>query len=228
MFVVLSFVGALSILLVMGIILFIARNRRQNRVLQEMNSLLQQQAYTDQLTGCFNRRRWLELGALAVERANRYGGSLSLLMLDLDHFKAVNDRFGHPAGDEVLRDFTHMLLQMVRKFDIVGRMGGEEFSILLPETPLDKAQVLAERIRASMQKMRFRFCGQEVTVTVSLGVAQYKRNETFSVYLQRADVALYKAKHKGRNQVCCSEMEIDSPHRDVDTPSVSTGVSKGT
>jgi diguanylate cyclase (GGDEF)-like protein len=170
-----------------------------------MNSLLQQQAYTDQLTGCFNRRRWMELGALGVERANRYGHSLSLLMLDLDHFKEVNDRFGHPAGDEVLRHSAHMLQQMVRKLDIVGRLGGEEFSILLPETPLDKAQVLAERIRASMQKMQFRFSGQEVTVTVSLGVSQYESKQPLKDFLQQADDALYEAKRKGRNQVCSSE-----------------------
>jgi diguanylate cyclase (GGDEF)-like protein len=214
-FIVLSVAGSLSILLSMGVILFVAHNRRQKKMLREMNLLLQQQAYTDQLTGCFNRRRWLELGALAVERANRYGGSLSLLMLDLDHFKEVNDRFGHPAGDEVLRRFAHMLQQMVRKFDIVGRLGGEEFSILLPETPLDKAQVMAERIRVSMQQMRFRFSRQEVTVTVSLGVAQYKPIESISVYLQRGDVMLYKAKRKGRNQVYSSEIEGDSPHRDV-------------
>jgi diguanylate cyclase len=100
-----------------------------------------------------------------------------------------------------------MLQQMVRKFDIVGRLGGEEFSIMLPETTLDKAQALAERIRASMQEMRFTFCGQGVTVTVSLGVAQYKPKEPFNIYLQRADVALYEAKHKGRNQVCSSERE---------------------
>jgi diguanylate cyclase (GGDEF)-like protein len=128
-------------------------------------------------------------------------------MLDLDHFKEVNDRFGHSAGDEVLRRFVHMLQQRVRKFDIVGRLGGEEFSILLPETPLDQAQVLAERIRASMQKMQFRFCGQEVTVTVSLGVSQYESKQLLKDFLQQADEALYEAKRKGRNQVCCSEKE---------------------
>jgi diguanylate cyclase (GGDEF)-like protein len=208
MFIVLSAAGSLSILLLLGVILFIARNRRQKRMLQELNSLLQQQAYTDQLTGCFNRRRWMELGALDVERANRYGSSLSLLMLDLDHFKEINDRFGHLAGDEVLRRFSHMLQQMVRKFDIVGRLGGEEFSILLPETPLEKAQILAERIRASIQKLQFRFSGQEVMVTASLGVSQYESNLPLKDFLQQTDDALYEAKRKGRNRVCCSKKQV--------------------
>ncbi|MEW8511478.1 MAG: diguanylate cyclase [Candidatus Thiodiazotropha sp.] len=207
MFIVLSATGSLSILLLLGVVLFVARNRQQNSVLQEMNRLLQQQAYTDQLTGCFNRRRWLELGTLGVERVGRYGNPLSLLMLDLDHFKAVNDRFGHSAGDEVLRRFAHMLQQMVRKFDVVGRLGGEEFSILLPQTPLDRALVLAERIRASMQMMKFRFSGQEVTVTVSIGVSEYKSKQPLKDFLQQADDALYEAKRKGRNQVCTAQGE---------------------
>jgi diguanylate cyclase (GGDEF)-like protein len=215
MFVVLSAAGILSILLLSGVILYFARNRRQNRALQEMNSLLQQQAYTDQLTGCLNRRRWLELTTLCVERDNRYARPLSLLMLDLDHFKEVNDRFGHPAGDEVLRRFSHMLQQMVRKVDIVGRLGGEEFSILLPETPLDQAQVLAERIRASMQEMQFRFSGHAVTVTVSLGVSQHAPKQPLKEFLQQTDDALYEAKRKGRNRVCSSTEEGGGPQRDI-------------
>jgi diguanylate cyclase (GGDEF)-like protein len=198
---VLSLAGSLSILLSLSGVLFINRSRRQKRVLQEMNSMLQQQAYTDQLTGCLNRRRWLELAALSVDRANRYGRPLSLLMLDLDHFKEVNDRFGHPAGDEVLRCFAKMVQQKVRRVDSVGRLGGEEFSILLPETTLEMAEVLAERIRASMQNKRFRFSGREVAVTVSLGVAQYEPEQPLSELLQQADDALYEAKHRGRNRV---------------------------
>lgn len=203
----LSVAGSLSILLLLSGALFFNRNRRQNRVLQEMNSLLRQQAYTDQLTGCFNRRRWLELGALSVERANRYGLSLSLLMLDLDHFKKVNDLYGHPAGDEVLRRFAYLLQQKVRKLDSIGRLGGEEFYILSPETTLVRAQALAERIRASMQEMQFRFHSQEVTVTVSIGVTQYELNQSFEDFLQQADDALYEAKRTGRNRVCCWKSE---------------------
>jgi diguanylate cyclase (GGDEF)-like protein len=210
-FIFLSAAGSMSILLLLGVILFIARNRHQKRVLQKLNSMLQQQAYTDQLTGCFNRGRWMELSTLDVERANRYGSSLSLLMLDLDHFKEINDRFGHPAGDEVLRRFSHKLKQMVRKFDIVGRLGGEEFSILLPETPLDKAQVLAERIRISIQNMQFRFSGQEVMVTASLGVSQYESKQPLNDFLQQTDNALYEAKRKGRNRVSVHKRKCESP-----------------
>jgi two-component system cell cycle response regulator len=161
-------------------------------------------AATDPLTGCLNRRSMLDRLEGEFERARRYGLALSLLMVDLDHFKQVNDERGHLAGDEVLRRVGALLRSKLRNVDAVARYGGEEFVAVLPETPFDGARVLAERIREAIAAEAFVTDDAQFTITASVGVAALARDEmqTPEDLLARVDEALYRAKNSGRNQVC--------------------------
>lgn len=158
-------------------------------------------ATTDPLTGVFNRRTFIELAEQELARSRRAGTSLALMMLDLDHFKTVNDTYGHLTGDEVLVSFTRLIKDCVRRGDLVVRYGGEEFCVLLPATTLSAATALAERIRATC-------AAQELTakafkVTVSIGLTAYvgTTDATLGDILASADEALYEAKEEGRNRV---------------------------
>ena len=153
---------------------------------------------TDALTGVGNRRMLDEALAREVERARRQGQALSLLILDIDHFKRVNDTWGHETGDRVLRETGRTLLQMLRITDIATRMGGEEFVVLLPATALAEAVVCAERFRAALATHDF---GLAAPVTSSFGVADLQPSEAGNALLARADRALYLAKQQGRNRV---------------------------
>ena len=153
---------------------------------------------TDALTGVGNRRMLDEALAREVERARRQGQALSLLILDIDHFKRVNDTWGHETGDRVLRETGSSLLQMLRATDIATRMGGEEFVVLLPATALAEAVVCAERFRAALATHDFALAAP---VTSSFGVAALQPQENGSALLARADSALYLAKQQGRNRV---------------------------
>ena len=155
----------------------------------------------DGLTGLYNRRYLDHRLALEVERFRRYGRPFSLLLLDIDHFKLVNDRFGHPCGDAVLKSTAADLAGAVRKADLVARYGGEEFCCLLPETGRGGALTLAEKMRGTAAARQHAWEGQEIPVTVSVGVAEAVENDTVGALLQRADVALYEAKRTGRNRV---------------------------
>ncbi len=170
--------------------------------LKRMRDELQIMATTDALTGVLNRRRFLELAEEELERAHRYDRPLAVIAVDLDHFKEVNDRLGHAAGDDVLAAFARMLHEQTRRQDIVGRLGGEEFAILVPETSRAAAVELADRIRAYLSSMSVTTCGETLTVTASLGVAEaISSDQSARSVLQRADQALYRAKHHGRNRV---------------------------
>lgn len=158
-------------------------------------------ATTDALTGLYNRRRFLELGDYEVQRGQRTRRGLALLILDIDHFKSVNDQHGHAAGDEVLRRFALVCKTGLRAVDSIGRVGGEEFAILLPETPLEEACCIAERIRADVAQCPMPGAAETLHVTVSIGAAGIREGETFEQLLARADTRLYAAKHAGRNQV---------------------------
>lgn len=161
---------------------------------------LRRLALTDSLTGLSNRRHFFDRGAQELRRAARYDRPLAMLMLDIDHFKAVNDRYGHEAGDTVLRDLAQRLRGALRDSDLVGRIGGEEFAALLPETTAEEAVVLAERLRAAVAEAPL---GPGLAITASLGVAAAVPAEEEGVdpVLRRADAALYRAKAAGRNQV---------------------------
>lgn len=164
---------------------------------------VQQLSITDGLTGVYNRRHFFELAEREFERAHRYERLLSAIMVDIDNFKSVNDKFGHAAGDEVLRVIARRLLDCMREVDILGRYGGEEFAVLLPENDLASAQNVAERLRRRIADAPISLEHSPLTVTISLGVATPDKGcDSLAALLERADQALYTAKQEGRNRVC--------------------------
>jgi diguanylate cyclase (GGDEF)-like protein len=170
--------------------------------LERVRDELHVMATVDALTGVLNRRRFLEIAEEELERARRYGRPLSMIALDLDHFKDVNDNLGHAAGDDVLAALARILQDQMRRQDVVGRIGGEEFAVILPETTGDDALDLAERIRACLGAVKLAAGGVPLTVTASLGVAEVRRSDQSAEdALQRADAALYQAKRRGRDRV---------------------------
>ena len=158
-------------------------------------------ATTDPLTGVFNRRTFIELADQELARSRRAGTPLSLMMLDLDHFKRVNDTFGHLTGDEVLVAFTRLIKDCVRRGDLLVRYGGEEFCVLLPGTTLAAAAALAERIRAACASQSLTAHSFKVSVSIGLTAYAGDSNTTLGDLLARADEALYLAKDEGRDRV---------------------------
>lgn len=157
-------------------------------------------AWTDSLTGCLNRHRFMELAGREIDRAGREGSKASLLLLDADHFKQVNDRDGHAAGDAILKGLVERWQNVLRSHELIGRIGGEEFCVLLPGTGLEGARSVAEQLRKVISELPFAFEGQLLTVTVSLGVAVLTADDDLSTLLRRADLALYEAKEAGRDR----------------------------
>ncbi|MDI9569539.1 MAG: diguanylate cyclase [Pseudomonadota bacterium] len=158
----------------------------------------------DSLTGAYNRRFLAARLKEEIDRHKRYGRTLSLLMLDIDYFKNVNDTYGHHCGDSVLKSICEVISAMLRNVDLLIRFGGEEFCCLLPETDLAAAMILAERIRKSIEQEVFRFEGREIRLTVSLGVHElHADHDSPESLLRNADKALYRAKETGRNCVFC-------------------------
>ena len=182
----------------------------RNEELQNVVERVTRIAEEDHLTKAFNRRRIMEMLAREKAGADRSGDCFAILLFDLDHFKTVNDRFGHLVGDQILTDFAARVKNELRGMDSVnttehsrsfGRYGGEEFLAILPATDADGAEYCAERIRALIARHEFR---NRYNITVSVGVAAYKIGETVPQLLSRADEALYQAKRDGRNRVRCS------------------------
>jgi diguanylate cyclase (GGDEF)-like protein len=161
---------------------------------------LQRLATTDSLTGLANRRAFFERGQPALEAARRYGHQVSMLMIDVDHFKNVNDRHGHSVGDATLRLLADRLREVLRQADLIARIGGEEFVALMPETDLDAAMQAAERLREMCDGLAPE-TSAEAAISVSVGVAQWRSGESLDHLLERADAALYRAKRAGRNRV---------------------------
>jgi len=167
-------------------------------------------ASIDALTGVMSRRAWLELSREEVLRSARYGRPLAILIVDVDHFKSINDDFGHPAGDMVLRQLAQLSAALLRNSDGFGRFGGEEFVAVLPETKAGDAMTMAERLREAVGREVFDCLGGR-PCTVSIGVADLLPGETdVEPILERADQALYRAKACGRN---CSHLETTTIHR---------------
>jgi len=171
--------------------------------LEAASEIISRLARTDDLTGLHNRRSFNELFSLALSAARRHGHPLSLIVIDLDHFKDVNDTYGHSVGDLVLKKFAELLKSMVRDEDVVARWGGEEFIILLSHTASDAAAALAERIRYGFEHDPC--SATPFAVTASFGVAQLQDGEQEDALIRRADSALYRAKREGRNRVVTAE-----------------------
>jgi len=171
------------------------------RLFQEVQSL----ALTDPLTGLHNRRSFFQAGKVEFSRAQRMNRPLACMMLDLDHFKQINDNYGHQVGDHILQEFAQQCKDSVREIDLIGRYGGEEIIILLPETDLIAALQIAERMCASIAETPMKVGQQEINVTASIGVAAKDENtDQLETLIARADQAMYIAKHKGRNLVAIS------------------------
>lgn len=183
-------------------IVAIVRDINKRKLLEQQ---LEKQAHTDVLTGLNSRGHLLALLEREIKRAKRYNSPLSVAMLDLDHFKAVNDNHGHHAGDMVLKAFARVCLEVLRKIDVIGRVGGEEFVVLFPETTLEQALEVAERLRQAIAAMNVRIeSGLCIRFTVSMGLAALDNNDiNLDGLLTQADKALYQAKYGGRNKVCC-------------------------
>lgn len=160
-------------------------------------------AHTDPLTGSNNRGYFMERLGAELDRAKRYGSKFCFIMLDLDHFKSVNDTRGHAAGDEALRSLCRVLNSSeLRSNDFFGRIGGEEFAIVLPETKLQGAVATAERVRRNLENTVVLHESTEFFITASIGVSEYRDGDTRESMLSRADQAMYNAKESGRNKVC--------------------------
>lgn len=159
-------------------------------------------ASVDELTQLYNRRQAKALAETELSRADRNNLPLCAMLLDLDHFKLINDVYGHDKGDQVLQYVAKIMHRELRQHDIIGRWGGEEFMILLPETDLAHAEYIGERLRNAIGSHAWGTdLGHEIQVTASIGISQHKKNETFNRLLKRADTALYISKSEGRNRV---------------------------
>jgi len=172
--------------------------------------LLLELSNTDHLTGLFNRRYMMEALEKEVQRSTRKGGNLSLIMLDIDYFKKVNDSFGHLQGDVVLQKVSLQLQKELRSYDCAARYGGEEFVAILPDSTLKEAVFVADRIRLSVQGTKFNGPLEKLSLTVSLGVACFSPQESPTVdgFIKLADDALYRAKANGRNRVEFHDKDI--------------------
>lgn len=198
---------AISIFLGHGIFYRLNReNFFNDRELEKKRQEIEYMARHDQLTGLLNRGGFEDALNKEIGRIERYENSLSLIMLDLDHFKNINDTYGHGVGDTVLETVGSILQSQTRHSDVPGRIGGEEFAISLPETPIKRAIETATRIRKRLSDHTFSADNETFVVTCSIGVAEWNANDASPEdLLQRADEALYRAKNQGRNQVISAE-----------------------
>ncbi|WP_240224463.1 GGDEF domain-containing protein [Rheinheimera hassiensis] len=177
-----------------------ASNQRLEAEVKKRTAQLEKMATTDELTELLNRREIMRLLELEIARADRQGTALSIMMLDLDHFKAVNDNYGHQAGDRALKNAAENFKQQLRKTDFIGRIGGEEFLVLLPDTDISSAYGLGNRIRQALQRQTTDNSAIP-SCTTSIGVTQYSAGDDLHSLVQRADETLYQAKSNGRNCV---------------------------
>ena len=173
--------------------------------IKESQERIEKLAMTDELTGLYNRKYLNSVVYRTINHADRQGHDISILLLDLDHFKRVNDNFGHPVGDSVLTSIAELVKRALRDSDLPVRMGGEEFVVLLLETEIEQALTIAERIRSSIENYNFEVAGK---LTVSIGVSQRSRGESFELWYSRTDIALYDAKEQGRNRVISAIEDI--------------------
>lgn len=168
--------------------------------LEEKNKELTRLAHYDFLTGIYNRSCFFSLASKYLDTVRRHKLPLHIISLDLDNFKKVNDTYGHAAGDKVLIEFTKIVSSHMRKSDLFGRIGGEEFIICIQNNKLDGVKILTEKIRSEFEAKKIEINNNQVSATVSIGIAQMKSNDTLQELIEKSDKALYKAKEEGRNQ----------------------------
>ncbi|MCO7225094.1 diguanylate cyclase [Pleionea sp. CnH1-48] len=161
---------------------------------------LYRDATIDSLSQLSNRQHFMTLSEQELHKSRRYKTKSCVLMMDIDHFKRVNDQYGHQIGDEVIRDTGQIIQSSSRDADICGRIGGEEFAAFLPETSTEEAQNVAERIRKSMEEHSWSHYGIQGNITLSIGLSEFRADDTFEILIKRADDALYQAKSSGRNR----------------------------
>ncbi len=174
--------------------------RRINEDLEKSCQELEMLASLDPLSGLLNRRTLFQRIEIEIERSLRLGLPLTGIMIDIDHFKRVNDNFGHPCGDMVIREIGTRLTRSLRKYDYAGRYGGEEFFVLFSNTTAELARSIAERFRKDVEEAGFPWENEILKLTVSIGISQYIPGETPERWISRADAAMYRAKQRGRNQ----------------------------
>jgi len=179
--------------------------RMKNRQLEELLDKVNYMAITDVLTGLFNRRRFHDVLSSEYERAKRYGIPFSLVLLDIDYFKKVNDTYGHTVGDAVLREVATILKNSIREIDTAARYGGEEFVVVLPNTEKGNAQIFAERMRQSIERHAFSGVNKNITVSIGIGGMPDAKVEDEDKLIRCADFALYRAKQLGRNRTVTAE-----------------------
>ena len=179
-------------------------------VIKKINFMYSQTRYmsvTDPLTGLYNRRHFEDCVEREFLRSKRYKSNLSFAIIDIDFFKKINDTYGHSCGDFVLKEVAYKILQTFRKTDMVFRYGGEEFTVIITETPMEKAVIPLERLRKAIYNTEFLYRNQPVKLSISIGVSEVNDStETIHELFEKADKALYKAKENGRNQICTSHL----------------------
>jgi diguanylate cyclase (GGDEF)-like protein len=205
--------GTSSLVFQLSVIPIIGTQQREEAYVLMMHDISQQkllldtfqeQARMDALTGIYNRRYFMELGLKSLQHMSRYGHAFSLGILDLDHFKSINDEHGHLVGDDVLRAAAQLFAEVLREEDILGRYGGEEFIFFLPETSPKVAMTVAERLRCALARMEISSKEQPIHITASFGITGYDQATpglSMKEMCKKADEALYLAKNKGRNRV---------------------------
>ncbi len=170
--------------------------------IEGLNEKLEAISRVDGLTGLFNRRYWQERFELEYKLIFRTSKQVSVIILDIDHFKKVNDTYGHQAGDTVIKEVASVITQATRETDVCGRYGGEEFVVILPETTAEQANIVAERVRSMTESAVINHDGLDICVTISIGVAQFSEDYLTAMrWLEAADAALYNAKQAGRNRI---------------------------
>jgi len=181
------------------------RLNQSNRELQQALEKVHEISIHDELTGMYNRRYLIEALRLEKARFDRSGSQFSVCLLDIDHFKQINDDYGHAAGDAVLKDFATLAHAALRAGDMCGRFGGEEFMLLLPQTGPASAAVIAERLRLALERRDFSGRRAPMRITATIGIATYRSGEDVARTIERADSAMYRGKAQGRNRVVSSE-----------------------
>ena len=183
-----------------ALLMEIEKTNKINAELENALNTIQEMAIHDELTSLYNRRHLMQLMEIEKKRSDRSGQMFCLIMMDIDHFKRVNDTFGHLAGDQVLKVIAQKSRDTLRATDFCGRFGGEEFLLVLGQTTWEGARVCAERLRRLVELTKFSDLGDGFQVTISLGITEYNRSEALSKTIERADKALYIAKEAGRNR----------------------------